>query len=82
MALLFSGRTNDSQSLGRGSIPRRATNLMTKNKHNQICCKKPLATFKSYIGNGIHYWLLKCDKCDKHYSYNTYSLELRLMSDD
>ena len=55
-----------------------------KNTHGQSCkkCKKKLTTVQDYIGGGSHYWLLKCNKCERFYAFDTYGFVLRNMVDD
>ncbi len=71
-----------SQRVELGSTPSRGASFMPftkyKNDHYQNCkvCNNKLTTIEDYISGGSHYWVLVCKKCNKYYTYDTYSFKL------
>ena len=39
-------------------------------------CVIPLTCLNDYIGGGSHYWHLRCDQCEREYSFDTYRFKL------
>jgi hypothetical protein len=56
-----------------------------KGGHTRYCAvgkecpddQNPLRCLEDYYGGGSHYWTLRCDKCGKRYTFDTYGFELR-----